>query len=814
MGPKPPNKGGEDDDSRESPTGESRQSLAGRDQSRLELTVQIEGSSRPVGDVGPEALALPQSASEVIRRLILTGTRESLQEAFRIHPATAVDVIVEVAESNDPQCVAIAPVLESTLVSLLKEHTQAVKDRAPAGSPRHQPEAFVPFQLAHAVARITRDPRARSEALDMVLSEGAALGYKGHQEVLYVLESFEPFEVMPKLIRFMRRVCGEEAAVRRVFFNGINSLIDHWSRSDNRSADVEHYREIAFSLFATLFVDLLTAEHLKEEVKKHVIVCVEARAKALGWGLTLIVAKLSEACGVSPWRLYASIVLYSDLSENRVSAARHLGEHGPTSALRPLPADVKAVRTALFLAEESTDPELRKEAKAALARNIERGKEQAANQIRISVCTMVSVSSAALSSECFIDSVAHIILPISPHLTLLPGVRETFRVCMDVPQEFSRGSTAAPSPDLDLSSLQITTNGAGDGFPHRAARPEATAIAVHADPLDLATMSFTTTDRAVQHTRMLVSGPSARITPAMAERERFREGYRALGALVESGQINAAVLNGPMAAFNKAYRELEGAESQRVIGVSKAAKILGLTKSRVQQLAREGLGQKVAGRFLFTREELERGEQRPRSRSGRPPTADQLDLASMFFTTADPAVQHTRMLLVSGLGENIGLARAEQERFRDRYRALGTLMESGEINTAALKGLMAALNEAYRELLDGEGGASAQGKFPPPRNLERDPGWADGSFEREAFPTTGTGTERVLGVSEAAGILGLTRSRVQQLARDGLIGQRVAGRFLFTREELEREKQRPRSKGGRPPTRRHEDSGRPETRPF
>ena len=48
--------------------------------------------------------------------------------------------------------------------------------------------------------------------------------------------------------------------------------------------------------------------------------------------------------------------------------------------------------------------------------------------------------------------------------------------------------------------------------------------------------------------------------------------------------------------------------------------MLGLTRSRVQQLARDGLGQKVAGRFLFSREELEQEKQRPLRSQRRTPT--------------------------------------------------------------------------------------------------------------------------------------------------------------------------------------------------
>jgi len=70
---------------------------------------------------------------------------------------------------------------------------------------------------------------------------------------------------------------------------------------------------------------------------------------------------------------------------------------------------------------------------------------------------------------------------------------------MDATKEVSLGITAAPTPDLDFSSHQFTTNGGGDGFsPGRSAA----ATAIHADRLDLASVSFTTTDPAVLRTRM------------------------------------------------------------------------------------------------------------------------------------------------------------------------------------------------------------------------------------------------------------------------------------------------------------------------
>ena len=85
-------------------------------------------------------------------------------------------------------------------------------------------------------------------------------------------------------------------------------------------------------------------------------------------------------------------------------------------------------------------------------------------------------------------------------LTILPSPGETsFVARMDASQEVSLDPTAAPSPDLDFSSHQFTTNGGGDGF--SPARSGATATAIHADRLDLASVSFTTTDPAVQSVR-------------------------------------------------------------------------------------------------------------------------------------------------------------------------------------------------------------------------------------------------------------------------------------------------------------------------
>ena len=78
---------------------------------------------------------------------------------------------------------------------------------------------------------------------------------------------------------------------------------------------------------------------------------------------------------------------------------------------------------------------------------------------------------------------------------------------MDATKEVSRGPTAAQSPDLDLSSLQVTTNGAETASLSEA--PGCTATVVHAYQLDLATVSFATVDPAVLRTRILFESEPA-----------------------------------------------------------------------------------------------------------------------------------------------------------------------------------------------------------------------------------------------------------------------------------------------------------------
>jgi hypothetical protein len=66
-------------------------------------------------------------------------------------------------------------------------------------------------------------------------------------------------------------------------------------------------------------------------------------------------------------------------------------------------------------------------------------------------------------------------------------------------------------------------------------------------------------------------------------------------------------------------------------------------------------------------------------------------------------------------------------------------------------------------------------------------------------------TRRLIGTSQAAGILGITPARVVQHAQKGRIGELVGGRYLFSAAELEEFKHREKSKGGRP----RKDRGQP-----
>ncbi len=60
--------------------------------------------------------------------------------------------------------------------------------------------------------------------------------------------------------------------------------------------------------------------------------------------------------------------------------------------------------------------------------------------------------------------------------------------------------------------------------------------------------------------------------------------------------------------------------------------------------------------------------------------------------------------------------------------------------------------------------------------------------------------EELLTGANAARFLGLSRARINLLAKQGRLGKQIAGRFyVFTRAELELYKAQPKDKGGRPP---------------
>jgi hypothetical protein len=155
--------------------------------------------------------------------------------------------------------------------------------------------------------------------------------------------------------------------------------------------------------------------------------------------------------------VYVHVLRCSKDKDQRIAAAGRLGAYGPTSMQDPLPDDVKEVLDLLDdVFNRSEYPELRKAAKAALDLN-RAGGVKAAGQTRTIISAPDWESWAALSSGCIVDLVEPPKLLIHPNLTIIPSPGETFHVPrMDSSQEASLGTTAAPSPDLDLTSHQFT----------------------------------------------------------------------------------------------------------------------------------------------------------------------------------------------------------------------------------------------------------------------------------------------------------------------------------------------------------------------
>ena len=359
----------------------------------------------------------------------------------------------------------------------------------------------------------------------------------------------------------------QDKATQHDAFQALDDLIRHGLAAKGSTPDE--------SGDVTLFADLLTDDTLDEWVREKIAAIVRAREAWWGGDLHPVIEKLAKASNVAidwmgwricgkvlttteqvegelidtlatkwviehlfgnekdpwTWHVYGHILCHSKENDYRTVAVQRLGADGPTSAERPLPADVAEVWKLLdSLADQDEDLDLRREAKAALARLVERAHDEAARKTRISICQIDSRSTVALPpGEWIVHSVEPPRLLISINLTTFPRPEETFFVPpMDATKEVSLGTTAAPPPDLDFSSHQFTTNGGGDGF--SPARPGATATAIHADQLDLASVSFTTTDPAVQSIRMLlVSGPGENLSRL----DVFGTGKRLLGCVIQ-----------------------------------------------------------------------------------------------------------------------------------------------------------------------------------------------------------------------------------------------------------------------------------------
>lgn len=75
-------------------------------------------------------------------------------------------------------------------------------------------------------------------------------------------------------------------------------------------------------------------------------------------------------------------------------------------------------------------------------------------------------------------------------------------------------------------------------------------------------------------------------------------------------------------------------EHEELLTAGDVARITGLSRQRINQLASEGkLGRQIAGRYwVFTREEAEQYKAAPKSKGGRPPKLDALPLQQLNIT--------------------------------------------------------------------------------------------------------------------------------------------------------------------------------------
>ena len=315
-----------------------------------------------------------------------------------------------------------------------------------------QAQARVQLSMALALARIAEQPQQKSRAIEILLDEAAQLTDRETIcPALRSLKSFEPLAVIPGLIAFLGKA--RDGPVRDAAFETFEHLILHgFAAYDSDPAAARQGRDLTLRFF----VAILGAAALDEPERVMVAGIVLRCAEILGSGLDAVIGRMTQLSNVTVEEMGLRIC-------GRV------------------------------LASPESHAAERAEAVGWVLRHL------SGEHAGIPICAFASQSSAAPTSEGSVESPRVL---IHPSLTGTPSPRQTPLVShMDVSQG---GSTAAPSPELEVSSHLITMNGGGDGF--SPARSDGITTGVHTDQLDLASLSFsfTTEDPTVLRTRMLL----------------------------------------------------------------------------------------------------------------------------------------------------------------------------------------------------------------------------------------------------------------------------------------------------------------------
>ena len=319
-----------------------------------------------------------------------------------------------------------------------------------------QAQARGQLSMALALARIAEQPQQKSRAIEILLDEAAQLTDRETIcPALRSLKSFEPLAVIPSLIAFLGKA--RDGPVRDAAFETFEHLILHgFAAYDSDPAAARQGRDLTLRFF----VAILGAAALDEPERVMVAGIVLRCAEILASGLDAIIERMAQLSNVTVEEMGLRIC-------GRV------------------------------LASPDSHAAERAEAVGWVLRHL------SGEHAGIPICAFASQSSAAPTGEGSVESPRVL---IHPSLTDTSSPRQTPLVShMDVSQG---GSTAAPSPELEVSSHLITMNGGGDGFsPARSSTTAATAVP--ADRLDLAIVSFPTQDPVVLRARMLlVSEPA------------------------------------------------------------------------------------------------------------------------------------------------------------------------------------------------------------------------------------------------------------------------------------------------------------------